>query len=93
MFDRVINMLPKSMRQRARRELYCELESVTVMSRKEILNTIRKENIKEKIEHLFSIGYTKKQVVTAVSNEFNISPSRSYRYIKDAGYGKDRRAS
>ena len=93
MFDRVINLLPKQMRQKAMRELYCELESVTVMSRREILSHIRKAYIKERIAHLFSIGYTKKQVVTALSNEFNISKSRSYRYIKDAGYGKDRRSA
>jgi len=58
------------------------------MSRREILSYIRKENIKERIDHLFAIGYTKKQVVEALSNEFDISKSRCYRYVKDAGYGR-----
>ena len=76
------------MRLKARRELYNELQSITVMSRREILNQIRKQRINQTIEHLFSTGYSKKQVKDSIANEFNISSSMAYRYIKERRSGE-----
>ena len=88
MFESVIKLVPDPMRLKARRELYNELQSITVMSRREILNQIRKQRINQTIEHLFSVGYSKKQVKDSIANEFNISSSRAYRYIKAVKSGE-----
>ena len=84
-----MKLVPTDKRLKARRELYNELQSITVMSRREIFNKIRKQRIKQTIEHLFSVGYTKKQVKDSIVNEFNISSSRAYRIIKEIKGNKD----
>jgi len=84
-----LKLVPADKRLKARRELYNELQSITVMSRREIFNKIRKQRIKQTIEHLFSVGYSKKQVKDSIVNEFNISSSRAYRIIKEIKGNKD----
>ena len=84
-----MKLVPADKRLKARRELYNELQSITVMSRREIFNKIRKQRIKQTIEHLFSVGYSKKQVKDSIVNEFNISSSRAYRIIKEIKGNKD----
>ena len=89
MFESFLRLVPPQQRLQVRRELYRELQSITVMSRQEILNEMRKQRIKQTIDHLFSVGYTKKQVKDSIANEFNISSSRAYRYIKAVKSGTE----
>ena len=89
MFESILKLVPADKRLKALRELYNELQSITVMSRREIFNKIRKQRINQRIEHLFSVGYSKKQVKDSIVNEFNISSSRAYRIIKEIKGNKD----
>ena len=89
MFESVLQYIPAPFKQKARREIYNEVERFTAMSKREQLYHIRKELIRDRVDHIFSIGYTKKQVKDAIVNEFGISSSRAYRYIKEVRGGRE----